>query len=220
MQKTLLMILLALLSANAPAQTTRYVTDQLKLEVRSGPSTGHRIVRMLDSGTPVTILETSEGDSRVQVDGSGEGWILARYLMDEPAARTQLDAALSAVERIRTENETLSSELAEVRSAGQTVTSARNELEQQNQQLSTELAEIRRTAAATLAIEEQNQELQVKVVEMEREMQLARQENATLGDRRDRDWFVAGAGVLLGGMILGLVLPRMRWKKRRGWGEI
>jgi SH3 domain protein len=220
MNKLWLLILLTLIAGPSPAQTTRYVTDLLKLEARSGPSTGHRIMRMLESGTEVEVLEESQGYSRVQVPGGGEGWILSRYLMEEPAARSQLEGTVAAFERIRKENDTLSSELAQVRSQGQSVTTARNTLQQQNQQLSAELAEIRRAAASTLAIEQRNQELQVKVVEMERDLQLSRQENATLSDRRDRDWFVAGAGVLLGGMVLGLVLPRMRWKRRRGWSEI
>ena len=85
---------------------------------------------------------------------------------------------------------------------------------------SKELAQIRRTAASTLSIEEQNQELQIKVVNLERELQLSQQENMSLSDNSDRDWFITGAGVLIGGMILGLIIPRMRWKKRRGWGEL
>jgi len=175
---------------------------------------------MLESGTEVTVLEESQGYSRVRVPAGEEGWILSRYLMEEPAARSQLEGTVAAYERVRKENETLSTELAQVRNQGQSVATARNTLQQQKQRLTAELAEIRRAAASTLAIEQRNQELQVKVVEMERDLQLSRQENATLSDRRDRDWFVAGAGVLLGGMVLGLVLPRMRWKRRRGWSEI
>jgi SH3 domain protein len=220
MNKLWLLILLTLVAGPSPAQTTRYVTDLLKLEARSGPSTGHRIVRMLESGTEVTVLEESQGYSRVRVPAGEEGWILSRYLMEEPAARSQLEGTVAAYERVRKENETLSTELAQVRNQGQSVATARNTLQQQKQRLTAELAEIRRAAASTLAIEQRNQELQVKVVEMERDLQLSRQENATLSDRRDRDWFVAGAGVLLGGMVLGLVLPRMRWKRRRGWSEI
>lgn len=36
-------------------------------------------------------------------------------------------------------------------------------------------------------------------------------------DRANRDWFLAGAGVLFGGMLLGLLLPKRR--KRQSWSD-
>jgi SH3 domain protein len=32
--------------------------------------------------------------------------------------------------------------------------------------------------------------------------------------------FLAGAGVLLGGILLGLTLTRLRWRKREHWGSL
>jgi SH3 domain protein len=215
-------IFLALLVwfVDAGAQSTRYVTDSLRLEVRTGPSTGYRITRMLESGTAVTVLEESEGYSRVRAPGGSQGWILTRYLMDQPSARNQVASAKAELEKVSTENAELRAALETALSTGDETENARNKLEQDFARVSKELDEIRRTAAATLTIEQQNRELQANVINLERELQLAQQENMSLSDRSDRDWFVTGAGVLLGGMILGLILPRMRWKRRRGWGEI
>jgi SH3 domain protein len=35
-----------------------------------------------------------------------------------------------------------------------------------------------------------------------------------------RDWFLAGAGVLAFGLILGLVLPRLKFGRRSRWGDL
>jgi SH3 domain protein len=175
---------------------------------------------MLESGTAVTVLEESEGYSRVRAPGGSQGWILTRYLMDQPSARNQVASAKAELEKVSTENAELRAALETALSTGDETENARNKLEQDFARVSKELDEIRRTAAATLTIEQQNRELQANVINLERELQLAQQENMSLSDRSDRDWFVTGAGVLLGGMILGLILPRMRWKRRRGWGEI
>ncbi len=207
-------------SGGVQAQTTRYVTDSLRLEARTGPSTGYRIVRMLESGTPVTVLEEADGYSRIRAPEGAEAWILTRYLMDEPSARNQLAAAREELETVKAENAELRSAMDTARSQGAQTESARSKLEQDYARVSKELSEIRRTAAATLAIEQQNQELQTKVVNLERELQLAQQENMSLSDRGDRDWFVTGAAVLFGGIVLGLILPRLRWKRRRGWSEL
>ena len=52
---------------------------------------------------------------------------------------------------------------------------------------------------------------------LEKELQLIQQENQSLKDRSQREWFIAGAGVLLGGMLLGLIIPKLRWRKKSGW---
>ncbi len=220
MKKYALIVLLLLLGALAQAQTTRYVTDQLRLEARTGPGTGFRIVRMLESGTKVTVVEEKDGYSRIQFGNGSAAWILSRYLNNEPSARNQVASAKSELTTALEENAQLKATLSESQSKGSATEKARGELNQTNRRLTKELTQIRRTAASTLAIEQENQELQVKVVNLERDLQLAQQENMSLSDNSDRDWFVAGSLVLFGGMLLGVLIPRVRWKKRRGWGEL
>jgi SH3 domain protein len=204
----------------AQAQTVRYITDQLRLEARSGPSTGHRIVRMLESGTEVTVLEESEGYSRLRLGNDSEAWILSRYLTADPPVRDQLAKATADLQVALQENAQFKAALESAQTTGSKIKQDRRELNQNNQRLSKELAQIRRTAASSLAIEEQNKELQLKVVDLERELQLAQQEKMSLSDKGDRDWFLTGAGVLLGGLLIGLIIPRLYWKRRRGWGEL
>jgi len=214
------LLIAVVLSSTASAQTVRYVTDSLKLEARTGPSTSNRIVRMLTSGTPVTVLEDKDGYSRIQLSGGSDAWILTRYLMDRPSARNALAETRSSLEKVTAENEVLKSQLEETLSVSESTQQARDQLEDRSTRLAKELEEVQRTAAATLSINRQNQELQERVVNLERDLQLAQQENQAMSDSEERDWFVTGAGVLFGGMILGLIIPRLRWKKRRGWGEL
>ena len=221
MNKPLLFCILMMTATLAHAQSVRYVTDQLRLEARTGPSTSHRITRMLESGTQVTVLEESEGYSRIQLGNDTDAWILTRYLSPEPSARDQVAKAKTESQATLEENAQMKAALEEARSTGSKTQQDRIKLDRDNKRLSKELAQIRRTAASTLSIEQHNQELQIKVVNLERELQIAQQENMSLSDNSDRDWFVTGAGVLFGGIILGLTIPRMRWKKKsRGWGEL
>src|SRR3954471_24393089 len=90
-----LIIVLGLLAIAAHAQT-RYVSDKLGVELRRGPSTEYLILRSLDAGTALDVLEqdTAAGYSRVRVADQGtEGWILTRFLTAEPIARERLAAA-------------------------------------------------------------------------------------------------------------------------------
>ena len=83
-----ILFLLLLLTSAASAQP-RYVSDRLEVTLRTGTSTQHSIIRMVPSGARVEVLETdgASGYSRVRAADGTEGWVLTRYLMEEPAAR-------------------------------------------------------------------------------------------------------------------------------------
>ena len=66
----------------------------------------------------------------------------------------------------------------------------------------------------------ENRRLQQEVATArERQEQLER-ENATLRDQSHRNWFIAGAGAVLGGVLCGLVIPSVAARRRkRRWDQ-
>ena len=222
MRKIAFICLLGLLCSVVHAQTVRYVTDSLRLEARQGPSTNHKITNMLESGTRVTVLEddAETGYSRIALDDGTELWILTRFLMDEPPARDQLAAAQEKFAREREIARDLASQLETLGQTATEIEQHRSELAKDKKVLQTELAQIKQAAADTLAIKERNQSLNNRLETLAADLEAAKQRNRALKERSERDWFLAGAGVLLGGMILGLLIPKIRWKRRRGWGEL
>lgn len=217
----LVLCLLALAATAADAQT-RYVSDRLEVTLRSGTSTQHSIVRMLPSGTPLQVLETDEasGYTRVQTEAGTEGWVLTRYLMNEPAARAQLAAAT-------TRAQTLSTRVAELEERLRNVTGERGALEAERTGLGTELDEVRaeleriqRVSASALELDKVNRELRTRLASAEQVGDGLRMEVAELKRSSQRDWFLAGAGVLVAGLLAGLVIPRLRLGRRSRWGDL
>lgn len=207
--KLLAALAVALLLAPPVAAETRYATDVLTLPVRSGTSTGHKILRMVRSGTPLEVLERSEeGWSRVRTPEGTEGWILSRYLMEQPSARDRLVQAQERVATLEDENRGLREQAAQFEETQEALERCRGELE-----------EIRRTASRTLAIEEQNLQLQQEVTEAREQLRAIEIENASLRDESSRKWFVAGASVALGSLLFGLIIPRIPWRRRRRWDQ-
>ena len=82
-----------LLTAAAAAQSL-YVSDELVITLRTGPSTGNAIVTNLRSGDLVEVLEVDadSGYSRVRAGDGSEGWALSRFLTEQMIARHQLAA--------------------------------------------------------------------------------------------------------------------------------
>ena len=85
---------------------TRYVSDRLEIQMRTGKGTQFRILRMLPSGTALEILEVDQenGYSRVRTPSGVEGWVLSRFLMQGRAARDQLADAEKKLARLELEN--------------------------------------------------------------------------------------------------------------------
>jgi len=199
------------------------VTDQLEVDIRTGKSLRHKIVRMLPAGTEVTVLQEdqNEGYTLVRTPGGAEGWILTRYLSDSPIPRERLARAEAGLAEFESENRRLREQLSTLQASTQQMQAANAELQASNQELSQELAEIHRTAANAIAIGRRNEELEQQMVDMERELQLVQQENQTLTDDSRKEWFLLGAGVLLLGALLGWIGPRLRSNRQRArWGDL
>ncbi len=208
-------LLLALACPLAAAEPA-WVSDQFEVMLRSGPSTNNAIQLMVGSGTELEVLERDpdSGYSRVRTQGGTEGWVLTRYLMSEPAARQQLQALAGQLTNAQASGSSLASQLEAIRGEQQEAERRIAALTQEKAALEQQLADIRRTAADVLAIDEQNRRLQQQLTDAEIRVDTLEQQNQTLSGQRDRNWFIAGASVLFAGMLLGIWLPRIRWRKR------
>jgi SH3 domain protein len=213
--------LLALASSAAGAET-RYVSDQLEITLRTGTSTQNTIIRMLPSGTRLETLEVDEasGYTRVRGPNGVEGWVLTRYLMNQPAARDQLAAANSRVQSLTAQVTELTEQVETLRKERDALGAERSGLGAELGDVQTELERIRRASASALELDKANRELRTRLAAAEQAGDGLRAEISELKRNTQRDWFLAGAGVLVLGLILGLVLPRMRMRRRSGWGDL
>ena len=201
---------LALGALVSPIQAeTRYATDSFKLPMRSGGSANNRIVRMVPSGTPLEVLETNdEGFAKVRTPERIVGWMLTRDLMNEASPRDRVLQLEGRVTTLEEENQTL-------RGENESVKVIRNDLTRCGE----ELSEIRNKASQTLAIDEENRKLQQEMATMREQMERLEQQSSTLRDDTSRNWFLSGAGVVLGSLFLGLVIPLIPWRRKRHWDQ-
>jgi SH3 domain protein len=206
----------ALLFASAASADSAWVSDEFEITLRSGPSTSNAIELMLSSGTQLEVLErdSESGYSRVRTGGGTEGWVLTRYLMNEPAAREQLATLTSQLSSEASRGSSLNAQLGTIRTEYDNATRRIETLEREKSELEEELAEIKRTSANVLSINNQNKQLREQLAAEEIRVATLEQENRELTSQTTRYWFMSGALVLVVGMVLGLWLPRIRWQRR------
>lgn len=199
----------------ANAQTS-WVSDEFEVMLRTGPSTNNAIQLMIGSGTRLEVLETDAeaGYSRVRTPGGTEGWVLTRYLMDEPAAREQLQQLTGELTDATTQGSTLGTQLNALKAEYESASRQIESLQTDKASLESELDEIKTTASDVLSIDSQNKNLRQQLTDAEIHVSILEQENESLASRRNVNWFITGALVLFGGMLLGLILPKLKFQKR------
>ncbi len=221
-----LVIGLWLVSGFAVAQSegsdSRWITDSFEVTMRNGKGNRQTIVRMLRSGTKIEILESDPeaGYSRVRTGSGAEGWVLDRYLLKRPPARVAMpdvEARLTASENKR---KALAAELATIsRDRDQSKRQFSN-AETTSQGLQQELDNVRRLSANAIQLDSQNKSLRQSLVETQATIEKLQADNKRLASRANREWFIIGALVIIVGMLMGLILPRIRWRKKSSWGDL
>ena len=191
---------------------TVYVSDVIKLTVRSGPGNEHKSIAVTESGQQVELITSGQEWSLVRLANGTEGYVLARYLTTVPPGRFQFlqlqekiktltaQAAGLAEEskRLKAENEKLA---AAVAGGHEQIGSLRSEYETFKQEASDFVDLKARTDAQAAEMEQKNKQiaaLEAQSDDVYRTTYLY--------------WFLAGAGVLFAGFLTGYSVKRQRWK--------
>lgn len=211
-----------ILAGSASAEETYYVDDELTITMRSGASTQHQIIRTLKSGTKLDVIEIDKdsGYSLARTAGGTEGWVITRYLSAQPIAKHRLAAAESKVTKLEKEIAEVRSQLTQTSDSRQALDKKSTNLSNENSKLSKELNRIKEISRNAITLDKDNKLLREKLIKLETDLQAMEQQNSVLKDRSARDWFITGAGVTVLGILIGLIVPRLRIRRKSNWNEL
>lgn len=169
-----------LLYATAASAAMQYVSDQLSINLRSGPGAKYRIERQLDAGARLQMLgRPTNGWTQVRSAAGQTGYVLTRFVSDQPAERD--------------------------RGA-------------QNKKLKSRLADIRETSADAIRIGKENEKYRKQLMNLRSDVDRLKHENQAL--RSHRGGMTIGALILFAGIVLGLMLPMFRRRRKDSWDSL
>lgn len=219
MKKFVLLIVSLAFYANLQAET-RYVTDEFRAPLRTGQTNAYRIKAELKSGTAVELLQSNAetGYSQIKTSRGTEGWILTRYLVDQPIAQHRLASAQRKLSKAVEQNQELVTAQQELQQATGDLHKDNQSLQEINNKLVDELTYIKQISGNAVTINQRNQQLIEENQQLQNEVELLTAENDRLKDDSNQDFFLYGAGTILLGVILGLTIPSIRPKRKDpGW---
>jgi len=202
----------------AAAAETLYISDVLTVPLRSGPSSANRILhRGLRSGTALEVLGRDDGSTFVNVRTPGglEGWLPGQYLIEEPIARDRLRQANARIDALNRELEALRGRFETVDDARSEAESSSTALGSRVAELEQELAEIHRVSANAIQTAADNQRLSELNDRLRGEVDELLLEAQQLRDNVQQRWLLIGAGLVLTGLLLGVIIKSR--PRRSAW---
>lgn len=214
-------ILLSTVSSPSFAKTA-YVSDQLKIPLRSGASSGHRIITFLGSGTMLTVIDTSDDDKYTEIEtNSGKsGWVLTADVMNIPSARARLVVSNKKLTESKAQLDKLKGSVGALKSEIKLLKNEKGELQSDRTNLSNSLDDLKITAANPVALSKKNKQLKKELEKVRANEAMLDKDNQQLRSNVMQEWFVIGGIVAIGSMIFGIILTRINWRRKRdSWGD-
>ena len=182
---------------------TRYVTDNLQITFRTGPGNDRKIISLLSSGQPVTVLQPEGEWAMVRLQNEKEGWVLQQYLSAEIPCRIRLKDVSHALEGVKTELETVQRTNQQLETDE---TRLAMDLKTTRQELATTkqtYEKLKKDAAGFLELKTRHDKTIERLsTQTQKVAELEKALSNTLKKQNLR-WFMGGGGVLLLGFILG-----------------
>ncbi len=182
---------------------TRFAAEDHPVALRSGFTDQDHTLATLRPGEAVKVLKDNkkEGHQRIQRESGEVGWVETQDLRDtlaqappQPATSTQ-----PGIEEVQVKTP--------------------EQLQQELGRLQSELIQVRAASADVLRIQAERDQLQSTVISLKRELETLSQEKNTLDEDQQQTWFLIGGIVLFGGVLIGILLPRISVRRRNQWGS-
>jgi SH3 domain protein len=189
--------ILLVLGLPSLALANLFVTAGKPVDLRTDLGPTSKSIRLVEGGAEVEELRRLPkiGFTKIKLPSGESGWVPSGRLSDQAPDPGQL--ILASQNLLGLPPKQLEKEIAHTQ---------------------TELNIVRQASLTARRMQEERDQLQITARQLQAELEQLRLEKAALNADQKQLWFAMGAGALLGGITLGLVLPRLKPKRRNVWG--
>jgi SH3 domain protein len=189
---------------------TMYISDNLRITLRSGPSSGNKILAVLESGQIIDVVKKGDEWSQVRMANGKEGWALSRYLSPEPTHNLKLERLESKHKNLMAQAATLIEENNRLEAENKEFRAQFEITQQQLQQTSTEFETLKSEASEYIALKANYARAASQLAEQTEKAQKLEEQVAKMEMNYAIKWFLAGSAVLILGFLIGFSTKRQR----------
>lgn len=202
-----LIILISTLSAQAESM---HVTDVLKVTLRTGPSTDNKIIKMVESGQKIEVIEPGQEWSLVRLDDGNEGWILNRYMISDETNKIKLVKLESKHSKLKAKFSSIFEENSELKTENKKLGSELSDTKKELEKIRSNYESLKADSAEFLTLQSNHEKVSKQLSEQTQKAIELEEQVSDLEVSYYIKWFLAGSGVLFVGFILGFSTKRQR----------
>lgn len=203
----------SLLHTSVLEAATLYVKPSAEIVVRTGQGTNFKIVGMVKDGDSVQLVEEGNGYAKVRLENGVEGWMVRRFLGKERPLREVVETLRKENAEIKEKERYTAQNLLEVSETLEQTKSKLADLTTEHEQLQTRHTTLEQDTANVITIKNSLQTTTDENSQLKEQLALLEDENESLKKDKTKNWFLAGAGVLFFGIILGKIQRPSRRRK-------
>ncbi len=206
----MLICVVGFLNMATAAAETAYITDIIRLSVRSGPANEQKSIGLVESGQMVDILKSGDDWSLVRTPTGIEGYVLSRYLMSQPPAKFRLDQVQEKNKALTAQAAGLVEETTRLKADNEKLAAAAAAGQRELGALKGEFEAFKKDAAEVTELKARYNRLEVELAEKQEKIAQLENPSNDILNPNNLYWFLAGAGVLLAGFFTGFSVKRQR----------
>ncbi|MBF0449869.1 MAG: TIGR04211 family SH3 domain-containing protein [Candidatus Magnetomorum sp.] len=212
MKMFLFFVVTCLLLVTTAFSETRYVTERMRITLRTGPDVSYKVVGLVNSGEPVEIIESLEEWTRVETSESKVGWVMTRFLSTDIPKKDLL-------ERLEKEHEKLKEKSTSLASENENLIKENKDI---NRELSKKVLELKalkekydtldKGCQKYTALKKTHDQISQQMDQRQAELVQLKEEKAIL-ESNQLFW---GFGLALGVLAVGFIIGKSSQRKRSG----
>ena len=205
-----LLIACILLSGSYAFAQKNYIEGIQKVTFRAEAGKTKKIIKMLETESPVTVIEAGEEWTKVKDADGVEGYVLNRFLTKEIPYSLRYKWLKSEFDKLKEKNAELSEKMKEINSELNSTKSTLSTAEENLKQTSSSFEELKTGSADYLNLKNK----------FDKTEELLNSQTAKVKELQTKVstyyifWFLAGGGVLFLGWLIGLFS-----RKRKKYGS-
>jgi SH3 domain protein len=189
---------------------SKYISDNMKITLRTGPGNDRKIISMLGVGEKVEVLELGDEWTLVRLDNGKEGWVISRFLTDVIPSDIQLKILKSKHEDLMADALKMKEENSLLKAENKKLNTEFTEITKELQKTSKDYEALKRDSKEFLNLQSKFKESSSKLAEQTKKAEKFEDELTKLLWNQNIKWFLSGAGVLILGFIIGFSTKRQR----------
>jgi SH3 domain protein len=189
---------------------SKYISDSVKVTMRTGPGNDRKIIALLSIGAKVEVVQPGDEWTLVRLDNGKEGWVINRFLTDKTPSDIDLEILKGKYEVLKDNASKMQEENRLLKAENKKLTVELDASIKKLEKTTDNYETLKTDSKDFLELQSKFKTASSKLAEQTQKAEKFEDELTKLLWNQNIKWFLSGAGVLILGFIIGFSTKRQR----------